>query len=118
MRRIDDLANIDLDNSEALAEYLRRLNRLYKDLTMEVGYSSDEILENLASVPGHAAAFGVDSRIRAKWVVSPLVKARESTEYAGGQIVRANILFRKYFAPELEKAETGRKPAKPKFSWT
>jgi len=112
--RIDELADIDIDSSEALALYLRRANRLYKDLTMEIGYSAEEILENLASVPGTAVLLGMDSRVRAKHVASPLVKAREATEFAGQQLVKSGVLFRRYFSEELGRS--GR-PAKPKFSF-
>lgn len=114
MGRIEDLDSIDVDNSEALALYLKKLNRFYKDLTMEVGYRAEEILENLASVPGHSLALGLDSRVRAKHVVSPLVKAREASEFAGQQAVKANAMFRRYFAEEMER---NRKPVKPKFSF-
>lgn len=109
---IDKLRNIEFDNNEALADYLRTLRNLSRDLSHEIGYSTDELLERLSAVPDGTGPLHVTSRVRAKFVVRQLVPARDSAAFIAGCAVSTERAFAKHFAPELSNLGRKSKPRK------
>jgi hypothetical protein len=115
MSDLDKLKKIEFEDNAALADYCRTLRNLSRDLAQELAYSTDELLERLASVPDATGPLHAGSRIRARLVVRQLVPARDAAAYVAHCAVATERAFTKHFAPELDRM--GRSAKKPKFSF-
>lgn len=116
--RIDELDS-PLNTSTELERYLKKIQDLYKDLYMELGWGAEMLQRNLATLPVTGAKGGplgaATSRIRARRVANNLKRAAEASKYAGGQAVKTWREFTKSFAPEIEASRQRSVRKQPNF---
>lgn len=119
MKRLDEL-DTPLTSSSELHDYILKVRNLCRDFYMELDFAATELQQNLATLPvaensGGAIFGGFTSRIRARQVAACLRRASEAQKYSGGQAVKAWVMFKRVFAPEIDAAQ-GKKGKKPAFN--
>jgi hypothetical protein len=119
-RRIDELDS-PLNTSTELEKYLSNLQRLCKDLYVELQFGAELLQQNLATLPVADARYNggmvgsATSRIRAKRVANNLRRAAEAAKFGGGQAVKTWREFTRAFAPEIEQRRRMGTASNPQF---
>ena len=117
-RRIDELES-PLNTATELEKYCKKIQDLFKDLYMELGWGAEILQRNLSTIPVADSKYNggvlgsTVSKIRARRVANNIRRASEASKYAGAQAVKTWREFTKSFAPEIEAVR--RKTAQPKF---
>lgn len=112
MRRIDELADIDLYDAEGVFKYLSELNGILRSLTTEVEYSSAALQTALGTVGGILGGLDLEARMRARRTTAPLRRVTDATQFCAVQTVKCGHLFRQNYDEELNKSGRHGKPAK------
>lgn len=110
------LETVELTSDEELHEFCEIGRQFSRYLAVITSLGAAELKEALESMSGggHWAAFGFDSRMRARKVAKHLEKAAEAFEDASAQFYATWLAFEKEFAEAIESAGA----AKRKKSFT
>ena len=104
MKRIEELASIELYSNGELAAFVRKANALARDFAHELEIAAQDLQTNLGSQRGNPVAFGVDSRAKARIVARHLKAASECVREARMRITKTEASYRKHFVVEIDAA--------------
>lgn len=113
MKRIEELADIDLYNAEGVFAYLKELRQIYRAIGSEVEFSSEALKVALGTVGGVIPSLSsVDARMKAKRTTAPLRRIVTVNDFCAVQVVKTGELFRINYSEEHERSGRTRKPSK------
>lgn len=92
-------------STSQIQQYIGNARGLLRPLYHELHVSAEELEAALRYVrSANPAAFGLDSRVRARLVASHLRRAADSVEVTCAALVRTYLAFRKHYVAELHAA--------------
>ena len=127
MKDVDiDQLDSDLNTSQELEKYLKKVRDISRDMFMELAFAADILQANLSTLPVAAnispntaalVGSGNHSKIRARKVARRLRKAAAAQKNVGVEAVRTWREFTRSFAPEIESRRiAGRGNRRPQFT--
>lgn len=114
--RITDLATVEFRDKKIggqIATYAKKSQRLGRDFAAEFDRAAAEARTAMHGLKGHPALFGIDVRVRARWVARRLERAKELAIALSAESVKFAAEYNRQFI-EQAHANSRKEMRKPR----
>lgn len=103
--RIADLATVEFRGKKVgaqITEYAKKSQRLNRDLAAEFEAAAKDARKAMYGLKGHPALFGIDVKVRARWVSRRLERAKELAVALSAESVKFAAEYQRQFIEQAK----------------